>query len=212
MLVPYAAQYVREATSLGMAQLVKKIFIGSVGFRGLLSALQLKPVNFITLFLESELKNYFDVLPKNRVKGVFLHEVLTELIMSFNLGDVIREIAKHFHKMSLDFGLETRNIRHLMHFLKNNRVLIDYLMTPLNPLGYQMTPSKEEAERSIYQLSGLGIKIIAINVLASGAIMPKQAITYLSRFNKSLFAIAVGTSKSWRAFELFQQFSALKNH
>jgi len=208
ILVPYAAKYVREATTTGTEQLVKKVFAGNLNYRNIQYALWPTPTNLIKMFLEAELKEYLAVLPN--IKAILLHEVLTELITAFNLGQVVKELAKHFSRKGLGFGLETRNIKSTKRFLEDNEILVDYLMTPLNPLGYQMTPTKEEAEESVKKLAMKGVKIIAINVLASGVVKLNDSLNYLSQFREYIFAVAAGTSKSWRALETFKTLTMLK--
>jgi len=208
ILVPYAAKYVREATTTGTEQLVKKVFAGNLNYRNVRYVLWPTPTNLIKMFLEAELKEYLAVLPN--IKAILLHEVLTELITAFNLGQVVKELAKHFSRKGLGFGLETRNIKSTKRFLEDNEILVDYLMTPLNPLGYQMTPTKEEAEESVKKLAMKGVKIIAINVLASGVVKLNDSLNYLSQFREYIFAVAAGTSKSWRALETFKTLTMLK--
>lgn len=207
VLVPYAAKYVREATYTGTVQVMKKALTSSLNLRSLRYLLWPEPIGFIKMFLEAELREYLAVLQK--IRAVLLHEVLTELIVAFNLGQVIKDLVKHFSKRGLDFGLETRNVAQTKRFLETNEIKVDYLMTPLNPLGYQMTPTKEEAEKSIVELSMRGLKIIAINTLASGAISLKETLNYLSQYRQYIFALAVGTSKSQRALENFRALSML---
>jgi hypothetical protein len=72
-------------------------------------------------------------------------------------------------------------------------------MMPMNPLGYQMAPSKKDAEKSIEYLASRGAKIIAINILASGAIPPEYSCEYLKKFKSKVYAVAYGTSKPPRA-------------
>lgn len=209
VLVPYAAQYVREATSAGTVQLIKRVLAGNISLKGLSFALWPRPVNLIKMFLQVELKEYLDILPRERVKAVLLHEVLTELIVAFNLCHMVKELICHFQRRGLSFGFETRNVGNLRYFLKNNKITVEYVMTPLNPIGYQMSPSKKKAEESIIKLSTKGIKIIAINVLASGTVSPQQAMEYLSQFKECIFAVTVGTSKANRALENFRVLSML---
>jgi len=79
----------------------------------------------------------------------------------------------------------------------------------MNPLGYQMTPSKEEVEEAIRKLGGRGIKIIAINMLASGAVTIEEACKYLEQFKNIIHAVAYGTTKPQRAREnatIFSQY------
>lgn len=209
ILVPYAAKYVREATSVGTAQLIKKIIASTIRLKNLGLLLQPKPINFIKLFLETELEEYLRVLPKENVKAVLLHEVLTELLTAFNLDDIVKELAEHFRKQGIGFGLESRNIVKVKQLLEGNGMTVDYLMTPMNPLGYQMTPAREEAEKTIVELSAMGIRMIAINVFASGAIKPQKAAVYLTKLRQHIYAITIGTSKPQRALENFRLFKGL---
>jgi len=209
ILVPYVAKYVREATATGTAQLVKRVFTGSLNIRRIKHLIPPSPVNMVKIFLEVELQDYFKVLPYQNIKAVILHEVLTELIVAFNLGKIVKELSRYFSSKGIGFGLETRNIMHTKRFLEDNKLTVEYVMTPLNPLGYQMTPSKKEAEESIIELSGKGTKIIAINILASGALAPEDALTYLTSFKEYVFAIALGTAKTNRAKESFKLFKSL---
>jgi len=71
----------------------------------------------------------------------------------------------------------------------------------MNPLGYQIAPSKEEAEEAIRELGKQGTKIIAINILASGAVTLEEACKYLESFKDKMYAVAYGTSKPHRARE-----------
>lgn len=81
-----------------------------------------------------------------------------------------------------------------------NNLNVDYVMTPLNPLGYQMTLSKEDAERAIVKLSTWGTKVMAINILASGTVgSMDEVVSYLKQFRDYTRASAVGTSKPQRA-------------
>jgi hypothetical protein len=71
----------------------------------------------------------------------------------------------------------------------------------MNPLGYQMAPSKEEAEKAIQELGEQGVKIIAINILASGAVTIEEVCEYLETFKDKVYAVAYGTTKPQRARE-----------
>lgn len=204
ILIPYTAGYVREATKMGAPRLVRKILTTSLSKRTILSVIPPTPINFIKLFVETEFNEYLKILPRNNIKAVLLHEVLTELIAAFNIPNAIRSLAKHFNERGIGFGLETRNIMHIKSFLEENNLKIDYVMTPMNPLGYQMTPSREAAENAILELSTKSVKIIAINVLASGAVNSiEEALSYLKNFRDNVYAIAVGTSKAHRATTTF---------
>lgn len=204
ILVPYVVRYVREATKVGTPRLIKKILTTSISKDVLSLMTSLTPVNIIRLFLDAELEEYVKMLPRNNVKAILLHEVLTELIVAFDIPDIIKALVKYFKRKNIGFGLETRNILHVLKFLEENDLKVDYIMTPINPLGYQMTPSKKSAESAVLKLSTWGIKIIAINILASGAVSSiEEAVSYLKRFSDHIYAVAIGTSKAQRAIIAF---------
>lgn len=203
ILVPYAQGYVRQANALGTAGLTKFVLHNiisenPVDFLG--SAIRMSVDKIASLFMAVEMRPYLRILPKERVKAVLLHEVLTELIMAYNLVDLLKELKKYAEtRLGTGFGLETRNAGQLRQFLDENDMYVEYVMTPMNPLGYQMAPSKEDAEKAIEDLADKGTKIIAINVLASGAIPPENACEYLRKFKDKIYGVAYGTSKPSRA-------------
>jgi hypothetical protein len=203
ILIPYAQGYVRRANVYGTVGLAKTV-VRDIVFKhpvdSLTSALTLNFNRLASLFIGMEANPYLKILPRDRVKAILLHEVLTELIIAYNLTKLLCELKRFVEKkLRVGFGLETRNIGRLNKYLEENNIQVEYVMTPLNPLGYQMTPSKKEAEEAIRKLGGRGTKIIAINVLASGAVTVGEACEYLKSFKDKLYAVAYGTTKPERA-------------
>ena len=205
ILIPYAQGYVRRANVYGTVGLAKSV----------LRDIMLKhPVDFITsiltidvnrlasLFIGMEARPYLKILPRERVKAILLHEVLTELIMAYDLAELLHKLKRYVEKkLKVGFGLETRNIGQLKKYLEERGIQVEYVMTPMNPLGYQMAPSKEEAEEAIRSFEKRGVRIIAINILASGAITLEDSIKYLELFKDKVCAVAYGTAKPQRARE-----------
>lgn len=214
ILVPYAQGYVRKANTLGTIGLIKTLLSDVVRKQltnFLLALLTMRIDKVMSLFIGHELSPYLETLPKHRVKAVLLHEVLTELIMAYDLSELLREIKRYVEtELGTGFGLETRNIGHLCGYLENKDLSIEYIMTPMNPLGYQMAPSKEEAEKCIVRLADEGTRIIAINILASGAVSLEEAMVYLSRFKGSIFAVTSASTKARRICQNFRRLQTLR--
>jgi hypothetical protein len=211
ILIPYAQGYVRRANVYGTVGLAKTV-IRDIVFKhpvySLSSVITLNVDRLASLFIGLEAESYLKILPRDRVKAILLHEVLTELIIAYNLTKLLRELKKFVEKkLGVGFGLETRNIGRLNKYLEENNIQVEYVMTPMNPLGYQMAPSKKEAEEAIRKLGGRGTKIIAINILASGAVTVGEACEYLESFKDKLYAVAYGTAKPERARENALMFS-----
>jgi hypothetical protein len=205
ILIPYAHSYTRKANVIGTIGLAKAIIRDIVlkhPADSITSAVTLNFSKVASLFIGMEANLYLKVLPRERVKAILLHEVLTELIVAYSLVELLEELKEYVErKLKVGFGLETRNIGQLRRFLKENGIQVDYIMTPMNPLGYQMAPSKEEAEEAIQELGDQGVKIIAVNILASGAVSLEETCRYLEGYRDRVYAVAYGTVKPYRARE-----------
>jgi hypothetical protein len=205
ILIPYAHSYIRKANVIGTIGLAKAIIRDIVlkhPVDSITSAVTLNFSKVASLFIGMEANLYLKVLPRERVKAILLHEVLTELIVAYSLVELLEELKGYVErKLEVGFGLETRNIGQLRRFLEENGIRVDYIMTPMNPLGYQMAPSKEEAEEAIQELGDQGVKIIAVNILASGAVSLEETCRYLEGYRDRVYAVAYGTVKPYRARE-----------
>lgn len=205
ILIPYAHSYIRKANVIGTIGLAKAIIRDIVlkhPVDSITSAVTLNFSKVASLFIGMEANLYLKVLPRERVKAILLHEVLTELIVAYSLVELLEELKGYVErKLEVGFGLETRNIGQLRRFLEENGIRVDYIMTPMNPLGYQMAPSKEEAEEAIQELGDQGVKIITVNILASGAVSLEETCRYLEGYRDRVYAVAYGTTKPYRAKE-----------
>jgi hypothetical protein len=205
ILIPYAHSYIRKANVIGTIGLAKAIIRDIVlkhPADSITSAVTLNFSKVASLFIGMEANLYLKVLPRERVKALLLHEVLTELIVAYSLVELLEELKGYVErKLKVGFGLETRNIGQLRRFLEESGIQVDYIMTPMNPLGYQMAPSKEEAEEAIQELGDRGVKIITVNILASGAVSLEETCRYLEGYRDRVYAVAYGTTKPYRAKE-----------
>jgi len=207
-LVPYGMAYVRRSNLTGLPGLGLDILKSSLRRLGRLgwilkAGVRLDPSVVLALMLEHDLKPFLDVIPRGRIRAVLIHEVLTEILISHDAPHVFREFTGFFKEvLRVPVGFETRNICKLLRFAERHGVEVSYVMTPLNKLGYQMAPSRAEAEKCIGEMS-TNSRVIAMNILASGALSLREALEYLGKFR--LYAVAVGTSKPWRAREVFPE-------
>jgi len=209
VLLPYAQSYVRRANVGGTPRLLRSslssIMHSTSATTDIAAALAtLRPERLAGLFIKLELAPYLEVLPKEKVKTVLLHEILTDPAAAFHLVDLLKFLDSYVRKrIGISFGLHTKNfgVLHRRGFF--TEILPEYIMTSINPLGYMMAPSKEVVEESIEDL-GAKTKIIAINVLASGATKLDDATEYLSRFKDRIYAVSSASSKPHRICENFQ--------
>ena len=72
-------------------------------------------------------------------------------------------------------------------------------MAPFNPIGFQMNPSREEAEKVLKTIPS---RMIAMSTLAAGYVKPKEAYKYISSLPE-ISSIIVGVSTEKHAKDTF---------
>lgn len=217
LILPYAQSYVRLASEKGMMGLLNETF-GKLSMKGKakalvgggLSALRSDPLKMMKTYLEAELSLFSKVLPKYaKLKSVFLHEILTELIISFELKDLAKEYFD-FVKDSLGImpGFVTRNFPRFVDFAEKVRFDMSdvVIMTPFNKIGFQMNPSKESCEKKLSAYPYLNV--IAMSVMAAGYTNISDAIAYLSQWGTNVSCV-VGVSTKEHARETFSKLKSV---
>ena len=110
------------------------------------------------------------------VKVVFLQNVVTDLLLGLKLATAFTSFSDHIRqKYRAEPGFITMNLPILADFLNANGMEKPVLCASINKIGDMMNPSRESCERAI--LSGK-CRPVAMSLLASGAISPKDAVDY----------------------------------
>jgi len=207
ILVPYAQSYVAKANIEGTPGLIWSTLRSAPIVDLLATALSLKPERAAQILVRKEIAPYLEILPREKVKAVLLHEVLTEVVIAFGLTQVIEQLSHWAEKVGVGFGLETRNFSHLCEFLRKWDLHPANVMTPVNPLGYQMAANKQAVEAGMMEL-GADTKVIAINILASGAVDLNQAMEYIRKYKDKIYGVTSASTKPARIRENFRKLKA----
>jgi hypothetical protein len=214
-VVPYAFEYVQKATQRGgISGLVKKlgwdmVKSGNVEslFYGALTTLTYNPKALMKAYLGYELSRLDSVVNKKvQVKSVLLHQLVTDLALALDLDWLFKDYIKYLSRKKITPGFNTGNFVYLVN--KFNEWQLDVsktlILTPFNKVGFQVTPSIAECEKTLSLLPKANV--IAISVLASGYIQPKEALEYIANL-PNIRGIAVGISKEHhtKVFSLSKQ-------
>lgn len=105
------------------------------------------------------------------------------------IGELLDRAKKHGFKKLL-LGIHHAGVT--IPLLSDNRDRFHGYVTPLNPLGVMMFPTKLSAERSV---QGTEKKVFAIKPLAGGRVSPNEAFTYVFSFNVERCMIGVASVK-----------------
>ena len=73
-------------------------------------------------------------------------------------------------------------------------------MTPMNPVGFQMHPSREACEEALKSLENT--QVVAMSILAAGYLKLPEAVDYLNGLSQ-IDSVVVGTTQGTHATETF---------
>ncbi len=210
-LLPYAMDYVRMATEKGTIGSIQEILSRlrwddrlALLVKGAASAITLDPIQLFKAYLDMELSSVESVAPKNAPIGaVFLHEVVTDGCVGFSEVEPLQvfyeQIRTKHHAVP---GFVTRNLPGFVRLCKDGGLPLGDIavMTPVNPLGFQMSPSRAESEQTLSELKGT--HVVAMSTLAAGMVTMDDAVRYL-RTVSNVSSLVVGTSQPSHASATF---------
>jgi hypothetical protein len=176
--MPYAHKYADAMVELGIFETINKFTPGNkfmAGLKGAGSLITANPVPMMQLLVDSEMK----MLNGMNVQGIFLLNIVTDLLLGLEMYDMLYEFAQYTEKKyNVKAGFYTMNHVKLYDVLVNKLGLKDPIIcSVINKVGFRMNPTQEEVEKSLKEHKSYNI---AFSILASGAIKPKEAAEYIN--------------------------------
>jgi predicted aldo/keto reductase-like oxidoreductase len=205
LLVPYAAKYIKQANEKGLVNVVMDALGGtslqdklSMVFRGGMGVISKDAKRLMTALVD------FEVAPfsKLNLRAIFLHDVVTDLLLGWNLPEVFELYSRHVRKK---YGAIpafcTKNLPRLMDLIDKTDIENPLIMASINKLGYQVNPSREAFEEC---LRTRRVRLLAMSTLAAGYLRPQEAYEYLFSL-PSVESVVVGVSTKEHAIETFAE-------
>jgi hypothetical protein len=114
------------------------------------------------------------------IRVVFLHNVVVDLLLALKVEGVLKFFADHVReKHGVRPGFGSLNLPLLVECLEAEGVGDAAIMTSVNKAGFFMNPSKGACEAV---LANGKIDVVAMSILASGAIPASDAFPYAASF------------------------------
>jgi len=179
-------------------------------FKGGWAAATSNPIGALDTYVKVEIEKLARTAPRScYVRSVLLHETITDCIVGLQAAEPMLAFHRIVSSMrGLSPGFQTRNLPATLEFVR--QIGIDLrdvvIMTPANPIGFQMAPTKLACERSLRENTGL--HAIAISVLGAGQVEPREALAYLNTL-KGVESVAAGVSSPRHAADTFSTLSEL---
>ncbi len=176
--MPYAHKYANAVTELGIAGTLKQYvpgnFFGSL-FKGGVAFLSKDYLKIMELLIDAEMKMFKGI----NTPVIFLQNVITDLLLGLGMTDVL--VAYHDYvqkKYNAEAGFITMNLPKLLETLEAAGIKNPIICASINKAGFRMSGGKEHYEEILKQNR---CRVIAMQVLAGGAVSPKEAIEYVCR-------------------------------
>jgi len=204
--VPYVAGYVKKMNEKGIMGLVSDLvsqtgFLGAGGLalKGAANFLKRDYMSLAMSVLKFEVSPFVDV----NIKSLLLHNVFTDLLLALGMTDAFTEFERYVKDdLNLDPGFITLNFPLLKNNFEEWNINPSFVMTPVNPQGYDMNPSREVVEKNIFDYNG---KIIAMNLLGGGAFSVEESHSYIKEFDNINHCV-IGASSREHLSELSEIF------
>jgi hypothetical protein len=175
--MPYAHKYSNAVTDRGLLGALKS-FLPEQGkisalFLGGVSVARRDIEGMITLLIDAEVKMFHGL----KTPVIFLQNVFTDLFLGLGMNEVFRIFAEHVRKKyNAEPGFITMNIPMLLDALEGLGIDNPIICADINKLGFRMCGGMKKYEEVI---ATRRFQPIAMSVLASGAIRPREAIEYV---------------------------------
>lgn len=177
--MPYAHKYANAVTEFGIldalrrflpdAGAVRSMFKGGVAVAGK----DIEPM--MQLLVDAEMKMFAGL----STPVVFLQNVVTDLLLGLGMEEAFRLFSDHVKlKYGAEPGFITMNLPRLLDALDRQGIEDPIVCTNFNKIGFRMCGGTELYQKTIRERR---CRLIAMSVLASGAIPPREAIDYVCR-------------------------------
>lgn len=188
--MPYAHKYANSLGEVGVLETLKRFSPSSVIgtlIRGATSAITQDVEKLMQLLVDTELKQFHDV----RTPVIFLQNVVTDMLLGLKLHDMLGAFHRYIRdKYDAEAGFITMNLPLLTKVLKQQGIENAIVCANINKIGFRMCGGIDEYRDVIRNGS---VRVVAMSVLASGAIPPKEAIQWVCEL-EGLHSIVFGAS------------------
>jgi len=175
--MPYAHKYANAVTDHGMVDALR-MFLPKEGAMGAMlkggKALASKDIEAIAqLLIDAEMK-MFEGLD---TPVIFVQNVVTDLALGLGMNEAFRIFHDHVrNRYNAEPGYITMNVPRLLDVLDELGIENPIVCANVNKIGFRMCGGIELYEETIATRK---FRPIAMSVLASGAIPPREAIEYV---------------------------------
>ena len=179
--MPYAHKYANAVTELGILGTIKQYVPGNIFgtfAKGGMAFLNKDFISFMELLIDAEMKMFREI----NTPVIFIQNVLVDMILGLKMYEVFREYDAYIRrKYNAEPGYITMNLPALLKALNFVGIENPIICSSINKIGFRMSGGLAAYEQCLNEKQ---FRPMAMQVLAAGALQPKEAIEYLGKFPK----------------------------
>lgn len=188
--MPYAHKYANSVGEVGMLETLKRFSPGGMldtMFTGAMSVVTQDVNKMLRLLVDAEMKRFEGV----KTPVIFLQNVITDFILGLGGYQFLVEFHRYIkEKYDAEAGFITMNLPLLIKVLTEQGIENPIVCANINKIGFRMCGGVEAYKEVIAQNNA---RVIAMSVLASGAIPPREALEWVCGL-EGLDSIVYGAS------------------
>ena len=177
--MPYAHKYANAVTELGIIGTIKQYVPGNIFgtfAKGGMAYLSKDFLKLMEIFIDAEMKMFKGI----STPVIFIQNVIVDMILGLKAYDAFRAFDDYIRKKyNAEPGYITMNMPALLDALNSIGIENPIICSSINKIGFRMSGGREIYEKYLREKD---FRPIAMQVLAAGALRPKEAIEYLGNF------------------------------
>lgn len=177
--MPYAHKYANAVTEHGMLDALR-LFLPTDGavsavFKGGVALASKDVDTILRLLIDAEMKMFHGL----STPVIFMQNIISDLLLGMEFYEAFAIFYRHVRdNYSAEAGFITMNMPRLLDVLDRMGIENPIVCANINKIGFRMSGGRALYERTIAERH---FRPIAMSVLASGAIAPREAIEYVCR-------------------------------
>ncbi len=191
--MPYAHKYANAVTDLGIIGTIKQYVPGNIFStftKGGVAFIRKDFIGLMELLVDAELKMFKGI----NTPVIFIQNVVVDMILGLKMLEVFKEFDSYIRKKyNAEPGYITMNMPALYDALTSVGIQNPIICSSINKIGFRMSGGREIYEKYLLEKE---FRPVAMQVLAAGALRPKEAIEYLGKFRKIESVLFGASSKN----------------
>ena len=179
--MPYAHKYANAVTELGIMGTIKQYVPGNIFgtfAKGGMAYLSKDFLKLMEIFIDAEMKMFKGI----STPVIFIQNVIVDMILGLKAYDAFRAFDDYIRKKyDAEPGYITMNMPALLDALNSIGIENPIICSSINKIGFRMSGGREIYEKYLREKE---FRPIAMQVLAAGALRPKEAMEYLGNFQR----------------------------